>query len=80
VSLYHKTLMLNLILYSSEITDIIQLILMCHQHVAPLFKDTSYSSLISVVTTYCVGEAYWAVVGKWPMWCTNSFLCIYFYL
>jgi len=20
------------------------------------------------------------ILGKWPTWCTNSFLCIYFYL
>lgn len=43
MSLYHKTLMRNLILYSSEITDIIQLILLCHLHVARLFKDTYFS-------------------------------------
>ena len=61
MSLYHKTLMRYLILYSSEITDIIQLILLCHLHVAPLFRDTSYCSLISVVTTHCVGETYWKV-------------------
>lgn len=61
VSLYHKTLMLNLILYSSDITDIIQLILLCHLHIEPLFKDTKYSSLISVVTTHCVRETYWKV-------------------
>lgn len=61
MSLYHKTLKLNLILYSSEITDIIQLILLCYLHVAPLFKDISYSSLISVVTTHSVWETYWKV-------------------
>ena len=56
MSLYHQTLMLDMILYSFEITDIIQLILLCHLHVALLFKDTSYSSLIAVVITHCVGE------------------------
>jgi hypothetical protein len=23
---------------------------------------------------------YFFILGKWPTWCTNSFLCIYFYL
>jgi len=25
-------------------------------------------------------KTFFFILGKWPTWCTNSFLCIYFYL
>jgi len=25
-------------------------------------------------------KLYWGVLGSWPKWCTNYFLCIYFSL
>ena len=37
-------------------------------YVLPFFLYLSYCH-----TTYMI-------LGKWPTWCTNSFLCIYFYL
>jgi hypothetical protein len=41
------------------------------ENIKPLFLKKFYILL----TVHHV-----VILGKWPTWCTNSFLCIYFYL
>jgi hypothetical protein len=39
------------------------------------FLQTSAASKFDILLTV----HHVMILGKWPTWCTNSFLCIYFY-